>query len=222
MTAAQWYGGPWNGAVIYTGTWLNKYVAIVEPPTRGGKVRVKRVKRTGRRLLPAARAMERARQAIRDRRLAERRQYALLAHPDVEMLPPMLVREELARSRAQQVPYYYIVPFALRREWGDRGGRLARVCVLVNAFTGDFEEITAFGGPVEYLSREEALNVVGSALRTDRRGLRDAEVTLMFQPSDITHVRTFPFWRIKVGAKTFYVDQLGKFYGKLLPSIPGD
>ncbi len=31
MTAAQWYGGPFNGAVMYGGTWLNKYVAIVEP-----------------------------------------------------------------------------------------------------------------------------------------------------------------------------------------------
>jgi hypothetical protein len=45
---------------------------------------------------------------------------------------------------------------------------------------------------------------------------------LMFQPGDITHVRTFPFWRVRVGDRTLYVDQLGTLYGKLLPAIPGD
>ena len=44
----------------------------------------------------------------------------------------------------------------------------------------------------------------------------------MFQPSDITHVRTYPFWKITVGKRVMYVDQLGKLYGKLLESIPGD
>src|SRR5260370_10041323 len=36
------------------------------------------------------------------------------------------------------------------------------------------------------------------------------------------YVRTYPFWRIRVGERTLYVDQLGNLYGKLLPAIPGD
>ena len=43
----------------------------------------------------------------------------------------------------------------------------------------------------------------------------------MFQPSDIGHIRAYPFWRVKIGRRTVYVDQLGTLYGKLLPSIPG-
>src|SRR5207245_1591059 len=38
FSAAQWFGAPWNGAVIYTGTWLNQYVAVIEPPLPKGKV----------------------------------------------------------------------------------------------------------------------------------------------------------------------------------------
>jgi hypothetical protein len=92
----------------------------------------------------------------------------------------------------------------------------------VNAFTGAFEEVTTFGKPIRYLPQEEALAIVGSALQRDRKELKDAEVKLMFQPGDITHIRTYPFWRVKMGRLTVYVDQLGKLYGKLLPSIPGD
>jgi len=47
MTGAQWYAGPWNGAVVYSGTWLNQYVAIVEPPVPKGEARVNAVTRTG-------------------------------------------------------------------------------------------------------------------------------------------------------------------------------
>jgi hypothetical protein len=44
----------------------------------------------------------------------------------------------------------------------------------------------------------------------------------MFAPGDISHIRAYPFWEVRVGRRTLYVDQLGKLYGKFLPSIPGD
>jgi hypothetical protein len=224
MTGAQWIGtnGPWDGPVGFAGTWLNQYVAVVEPPIEEGKVRVNRETRTGKKLLTPARAREQARRWIAEMKLAEQRQYRLLEREDVDALDPVLVREERQGKRSRNVPYYYIVPFGLRSEFGERGARLVRVCVLVNAYTGQFEEVTAFGKAVRYLSREEALDVVAAAMQTQRKSLNDAEVTLMFQPSDITHVRTWPFWRVKINKRTVYVDQLGKLYGKLLPSLPGD
>jgi hypothetical protein len=66
------------------------------------------------------------------------------------------------------------------------------------------------------------LDVVASALQTEGRELKDADVTLMFQPSDISHIRAYPFWRVTTSRRTFYVDQLGMLYGKLLASVPGD
>ncbi len=234
MAAAQWYGGPWNGPVMYGGTWLNKYVAIVEPPLTKEQARVKQVKRTGKKLLKRAEAVAAARRWIEAQRLGEMPKYALLARKDVEVLPPLLVREEppirpvgqgarsRARSRTVQVPHYYIVPFGIRGEQSETGSPLARVCVLVNGYTGAFEEVTVFGQPLKHITEQEARNVVAAALKVAPNRLRDADMTLMFQPGDITHVRTYPFWKIQVGERTLYVDQLGNLYGKLLPAIPGD
>jgi hypothetical protein len=222
FTGAQWVGGPWNGSVIYSGTWLNQYVAVVEPPIQRGNVQVESVSRTGRRLLSPDQAVGFARRWIDERRLAEQSRYSLLSRPDVSPSEPLLVREEGRGRQVKNVPHYYIVPFGFDSEFGERGSRMVRVCVLVNAYSGNLEEITAFGQPVRYLPREEALEVVASAVHMRQEQLQDAQVTLLFQPGDITHIRSFPFWSVRVGERTVYVDQLGKLYGKLLPSIPGD
>ncbi len=222
MTGAQWFAGPWNGAIVYPGTWLNQYVAVVEPPIQKGKVRVREVKRTGRVLLSPAQAVRYAKRLIAEMKLGKRSKYNLLGRKDVDNLNPILVREEMPGSRERNVPHYYIVPFGFKSEFGERKARLARVCVLVNAYTGQLEEVTAFGKAVRYLPKEEALEIVTAAMHLEQGSLKDAEATLMFQPSDITHVRTWPFWRVKIGKRMVYVDQLGKLYGKLLPSIPGD
>jgi hypothetical protein len=222
QTAAQWLSGYWNGSIIYSGTWLGKYVAVIEPPVEKGKVRARRVTRTGPKLITPERAIEAARQAIDEHGLAEQSRYRLLRRRDVQPLEPMVVRDQPPRSRARNVPYYYIVPFGFKQETHERGGGLARVSVLVNGFTGAFEEVTAFGLPIRYLPRDEAIDVAAAALHTTRQELRGAEAALMFQPSDITHVRAYPFWQVTVGKRIVYVDQLGQLYGKLLPSIPGD
>ena len=90
-------------------------------------------------------------------------------------------------------------PLGSRRSSANAGTRMARVCVLVNAYTGNLEEVTAFGSPIRYLSEEEALDVVASAFQMERGQLRNPQTTLMFQPSDIGHVRSYPFWRVKRG-----------------------
>lgn len=222
MSAAQWYGGPWNGAVVYTGTWQNEYVAVVEPPIVKGAVKVKQVKRTGKTLLSVSQAVEHARRWIEELRLAENPRYGLLARRDVDNLEPMLVREEpVSGSRSKNVPHYFVVPFSVRGE-SEKGDRLARLCILVNAYTGQFEEVTAFGMPVRYMSREAALAAVASAMHVDREKLGRAEATLMFRPSKISHIRSFPFWQIKVGRKIIFVDQIGQIYGKIELSVPGD
>lgn len=226
MNAAQWYGGPWNGSIIYAGTWQNQYVAVVEPPIEKGEARVELVARTGRRLLSPEQALESAQRWIKDLGLAEQPRYKLLGAEDAVALEPVLVRDEPARKgqskRQERVPYYYIVPFGFRGEVDSRGTPMTRVAVLVNAYTGHFEEVTAFGQPVRYLTQQEAIDVVAAAMRGDRPRPQEADVILMFQPSDITHIRTWPFWRVRVDDRFVYVDQLGKLYGKLLPSVPGD
>ncbi|MGH9495851.1 MAG: hypothetical protein ACRD3B_12700, partial [Candidatus Sulfotelmatobacter sp.] len=181
MTGAQWYSGPWNGSVIYSGTWLNQYVAIVEPPVPKGEAKVNTVSRVGTKLLTEKEAVDRARRSIEERRLAEMPQHGILRNRDAEPHSALLVRDEPRNNDAKIVPHYYIVPFGLKNERSDCGNPLARVCVLVNAYTGAFEEISSFGRPVRYLTREEATNIVATALRVHPDELKNADVTLMFQ-----------------------------------------
>jgi hypothetical protein len=221
FSAAQWFGGPWNGDIIYSGTWFGKYVTVVEPPIEEGRVIVKRVKRTGDRIIKPEEAQRLAQEWLRESRADRQEKYAFLNREDIRPMEPLLVREGASR-RTKAVPQYYIVPFAFRNEFAERGSQMARACVLVNAYTGAFEEVTTFGRPIRYLTREDALAVVASALQKDVRELKKADVGLMFEAGDITHIRSYPFWRVDLGERTLYVDQLGKLYGKLLPSIPGD
>lgn len=221
FTGAQWFSGPWNGAIIYSGTWVNKYVAVVEPPIQKGRIRVERVRRTGTRLISPKQAVTRARKIASELKPEEHPRHAVFAQR-AEPHDAMLVREELPGGRARRVPHYYIVPFGLPEDLGQRGSRLARGAILVNAYTGALEEVTTFGAPIRYLPADEALDVVASALRVSRESLRQAEATLMFAPGDITHIRAYPFWRIRVGRRILFVDQLGKLYGKFLLSVPGD
>ena len=218
--ADMWFNGPWNGAVMYSGTWLNKYVAVIEPPKERGNVRVRQVRRTGNKLITPRQAVDFARRWIRELGLDRQPKYAIL-NADVAPSEPLVVQEGV-RRQAKTVPHYYIVPFGFKHEVAERGAPLVRVCILLNAFTGAFEEITTFGRPLRYLSREEALAVAAAAIRPSADDLKSAQVTLMFQPGDITHIRSYPFWSVTISKRTVYIDQLGKLYGKFLPSVPGD
>jgi hypothetical protein len=221
QTAASWYAVPWVGPVQYSGTWLNDYVAVVEPPVGRGTVKVRTVKRTARTLISPAQAVEHALRSITQRGLAKMPKYALLRNKEFGHFEPLLVREETGEQR-RSVPQYYLVPFGLKRELGPSGVRLARVCVVVNAFTGEVEETTTFGQPVRYLPQDEALTIAAVAFHASPEQIRKAEATLVFQPSEITHIRTYPFYRIKLAGRSIYVDQLGTIYGTIEPSNPGD
>ncbi len=221
MSGSQWFNGPWNGGIYYPGTWQNKYVAIVEPPVQEGRVKVKRETRTGKKLLSGEEALRYARRWIADRDLAAHPKYSILRREDVIAREPMLVRE-ISEEKDENVPHYYIVPFGFKEEVGKCGTFHVRVAVLVNAYTGNFEEVTAFGKPVRYLPEDEALQIVASAMRVERKKLAKADIRLAFQPSDITHIRSWPFWKVTINKRTVYVDMTGKIHGSLHPSVPGD
>jgi hypothetical protein len=222
FTAAQWFSGPWNKSIRFTGTWYHKYAAVVEPPVEEGNIIVKTVDRSGKELISPTAALEFTRRWIDELKLTENPRYSLLRHEGIEAFEPLLVREESMGREQEAVPYYYIVPFGFKSEFTERGGHAIRVAILVNAYSGNFEEATVFGEPIRYLSKEEALRIVSAKLGHELKRLEEAKITLMFVPSEITHIRTYPFWRVSIGERTVYVDQLGEIYWKLLPSRPGD
>lgn len=228
-TGADWYADEWNGAIRYAGTWHDTYVAVIEPPVKGA-VRIEKVVRVGEKIIGPDEAVKYAYRWIKELGIARKPPYNILEKKGIRNLPPILVRGEIrpGMEKMGRVPYYYLVPFGFERETEACKVPLARIGVIVNAYTGRFEEVGAFGKPVRFLPEKDAINIAAKAMH-----LKDEEIQkmvsekqikaiAMFQPSDITHIRIYPFWRITVKEKALYVDQLGKLYSVVKPSVPGD
>ena len=70
----------------------------------------------------------------------------------------------------------YIVPYGLKGEQSPSGIPITRLCIVVDAVTGEFEEVATFGKPIAYLQRE-----AGSGASHTRRSIEGNRC--------ITHVR---------------------------------
>lgn len=228
-TGNQWNQNEWNGDIRYAGTWLNQYVAVIEPPAKG-TVKIEKVERVGKKFITPEEAVRYALRWIEELDLAKRPPYSILKRKGIRHLEPILVREEMRKGMEEEVhvPYYYLIPFGFERETGACNVPLARIGIIVNAYTGNFEEIGAFRKPVAFLPKRRAINVAAKAMNlTDKETealIKEKMITarMMYQPSEITHIRIYPFWKITIKENVLYVDQLGTLYGSIVPSRPGD
>lgn len=173
-------------------------------------------------VLTAEEAKKRAMDSIAELQLAEEPGYGLLSDPNLEISDPLLTIDKPDRQSPDHTPQFYIVPFGIKNERTESGAPLVRLCILIDAYTGEFEEMTAFDKPVVYLTIQQAINVVAAALNVAPADLHDADVTLMFQSSEISHVRAYPFWRVVIKDRSYYVDQKGKLYLRLFRGRPGN
>jgi hypothetical protein len=224
ISAATWYASEWNGAISVAGTWNNMYAAVIEPPVEKGNIIIRETKRIGEKFISPKTAVEFARKWIDKMPLARKDAYAVLQKKGIINQEPILVREEIkfGLEKEKILPYYYIIPFGFAYEKDRCGVPMTRVSLIVNAYTGEFEEITAFGEPIRYLPQGEAIEIATHTMKLNKEELTNIKASMLFRPSDITHIRTYPFWVIKVGEKFLYVDQLGNLYAQIKRSIPGD
>lgn len=236
MTASTWYSTDWQFPVLppwyadfqnsnlYKGMWDNCWVAVVEPPKEKAKVNVEMVKRMGEKIIKPDEAVNYAMRWIAELQLG--RKYPVLQKEGMTHLQPILVHQQFPGPKAGPTrgqkeitfyPSYYIVPFGFENEEG-----FVRVSIIVNAYTGKFEEIGAFGRPVQYLPEKKAIDIAAKAMRLTREEMMEVKARMIFQPSELTHIRTYPFWEIAVKERFLYIDQLGAVYRVIKPSMRGD
>lgn len=213
----------WGNSVGVDGTWKDNYVAVIEPPVAKGVVRTKKVIRIGTKLIRPKEAMKLAKKYIDEFGYSKDPNYAILHRKNVRPLEPIIVQEETISKKIEEEtkPQYYIVPFNLKSEIGERDVPLARISIMINAFTGNFEGITAFGKPIRYIPMDEAISLAAKSLKLKKINKKDVRATVIFVPSEITHVRAYPFWKIEIKDKILYVDQLGKIYKTIELGRPG-
>jgi hypothetical protein len=115
---------------------------------------------------------------------------------------------------------YYSVPFESR-------DKKSPAAMLLNAYTGEFEEVAVFPHPVEYLSREEAIKIALCSTRIVpicTKPMRlPAKITaeLVYKSSEQVKSRYFPVWQVTIPAKDTriirYISQLGEVFIDLTP-----
>jgi hypothetical protein len=208
VTGTVWYSNYWYGPVNAPGTWYGNYVGIIEPPLVEGAVSAPMEIRSGdkKKIISPKKAVKYARHWIKKLDLAAADPaYALLADENAKPLDPILVREEMNPGLAKDatVPYYYIIPYAMDTEFEKK---ISRVCVMVNAFTGNFEEVTGYEEPLTYLEKEKAIEAVVRVKELTTEEAANAQAEVVFTPTYFTYLRYKPFWRVEIGNIVSYVE----------------
>ena len=223
MTGTVWYDTMWENPVENPGTWQNKYVAIIEPPEIEGGVDVRRVDRRGSTAILAADALQFSQTWIEQLNLdLKDPSYAALTETETQYLEPILVREEINFNirKDERVPYYYIIPYAAKNDnvisanKNESKPEYSSISVIVNAFTGDFEQVSSFGTPIKYLTEAEAIQAAAEFLKLEEVSIKGAEAEMVYLVSTITQSRAIPICRVDINGKTVYVDQSGNVYTK--------
>lgn len=178
MNSAKWFTNYWYApGNIPASKWDGNYIAVIEPPIPSGRVEGEPNKvSTGEVISPAA-AIDYAYQWLDMYNLTET--YRAFAH--ITALEPLLVNSEQDG--------YYAVPF------GYKEGDFSLGAILVNAYTGEFQEIGTFSQPRRLLQMDDAVRLALNYLRCDC----EAEVVdarLRFQPSMQTNTPFLPVWEV--------------------------
>jgi hypothetical protein len=180
--------------------WLYQYVAIVEPPKISGRVTTKEEISVGKAISPE-KAIELALQHVKDRKLSEEKRF--------EFLKKTYPRE--ASLVNEKYKGYYIVPFEVEK------GKSSLGAVLLNAYTGEFQEIGAFSAPLEYLSKEAAIRIAIRSIK--QKPIKPPTAELVFKPSEQALSRYCPLWKVLIPVEGItiirYVNQSGMVYPEL-------
>ena len=89
---------------------------------------------------------------------------------------------------------------------------MASAAVIVNAYTGGFQEVGAFK-PVAYMQKENAVNIALKYLNIAKPKKISAE--LIFPVGEQTVSRYFPIWKVSVDNKIIGVKRLGTIYTRI-------
>jgi len=193
-------------------TWYGDYLAVLEPPVYAGRVQPEvPMVRFGDPIGPG-RALASAQDAVQNLEFCQHDRL----WPFCEMFPfeetVGLVNHGYRGVLWPERAYggYYVIPYGY-----ERGA--AEGAILVNAYTGEFEEACLFD-PTPVLRMDNALEIASMEIDT-----ANARADLVFEYSAQTQSDAFPLWRVTVRDGTVvYVDRFGVTYFELTPQPPGD
>jgi|GEM_PF-218504 len=197
FSGSAWYS-QFQSVTLPGSAYNGEYVAVIEPPeVKGRALAVKEVMKG--RVITSKEALKYAAKWIKEYKLDEMESYRILK--EAKPSKPLLVNEKFGG--------YYIIPFTTSES--------APVAIIVNAYTGGFQEAGAFGTPVKYMSKE---NAVKTAIKYLREGKpEEAKAELIFKRGKQTSNRYFPLWKVTIDDRVLQINQSGKIFTKELPHV---
>lgn len=189
ISAGTWFG-ELSAVSKPASTYNGKFVAVIEPPEKRGRLlgRIDEVL-TGR-LLDARRIVEIAQRWLEEVEIL-REVKSFRRFYDAKPMKPIPIDPE---KRG-----YYLVPFTT-------DGERAFGAVLVNAYKGNVQEAGVIA-PVRYLDREEALHRAAKHWRV--RSIDELKASLHYAPAAGSTSRYDPVWRVTDGRRSLVIRQDG-------------
>lgn len=195
VTGSTWFSEFQPVTKVGSG-YQGKYVAIIEPPEIKGKSIAPAEILIGKVITPED-ALKYTAKWIEEYKLYKMEPYKILKK--AKPLMPLLVNKNHGG--------YYIIPYSVEEK-----GQLAQAALIVNAYTGDFQEVGAFK-PVTYLPEEEAVNIALKHLKVEKPKKVNAE--LIFPIGEQTVSRYFPIWKVTVDRKVLGVGRERTIYTRI-------
>ncbi len=206
ISGSTWYS-EFQPVTKVGSSYHGKYVAIIEPPEIKGKAIAPVEVLIGKIITPED-ALSYAAKWIKEHKLYEMKPYKVLKK--AKPLEPLLVNRNYGS--------YYIIPYA------SEGGN-ARAAVIVNAYTGNFQEVGAFK-PVRYVPKQEAIDIALKYLNlqkpSEAQGInpqpeppRTVNAELVYPVGEPTVSRYFPIWKVTADRKVVGVSRQGKILTKM-------
>ncbi|MBN2440227.1 MAG: hypothetical protein JXJ04_02750 [Spirochaetales bacterium] len=188
MTGAAWYN-PVNNYLDNPGNypaskWNGNFIAVIEPPKQDGIVLAPKIEVVQKgRILPPEVIMEYTYKWIKKYNLFEDRTYS--SFRNLNPLEPILVNKSFGA--------YYIVPFGFPED------NIAQGSLILNAYTGDFEQIGAYKKPGTYLSEKEAVRKALNYLKCGCNAyVEKAELKYIYSSQSAN--RFSPVWEVQIYA----------------------
>lgn len=183
VTGTTWYT-EFKAVTKATSGFNGKFVAVVEPPPSPGRAIAGTEVLTGT-VISTAKALQLAAQSVGNLRLTQFEPFRRLTN--ARPMEPLLVNP--ARGG------YYLIPFTLN-------GRDAEFAILLNAYTGTFQEVGSFK-PTRFVSQREAVErALGRAVLPNV----PVKAVLVSAP-DAGTSRYSPGWRVEVSGRPVIVRQ---------------
>jgi hypothetical protein len=200
VTGSSWYGNDWRNPNHYGTKWLNKYVAIVGLAQAQGTVTANEGVDKGE-VIPTEKAIRVAQEYVDQHKLFER-------YPDLQK-----ARAYRALLVNKALNGYFLVPFE------SEGGK-SRFVVLINAYSGEFEEFGVLNNPVKYLNEIDVLAKVESSIKTTTNGpLSNVNAELVYHQSPQMKNRYLPVWKFTAKAGEIPITRYVTDSGEVLNEI---